>query len=80
MKLCLGQEHRLQSQILFRALSSKKLQSVVDPVLVAISYRRTIFQEEPFELGESVLFWGVFCSVIVLIGFLFLFLGGHRPR
>jgi len=80
MKLCPGQEHRLQNQRLFRVLSSKNLQSVVDPVLIASSYCRTIFQEETFELGESVLFWGVFCSVIVLIRFVFVFFGGHPPR
>ena len=44
---------------------------------VTCSNRPTIFQEETFELGESVLFWGVFCSVIILIRFLFLFLSGH---
>src|SRR5258706_11140660 len=78
MKLYPGQEHRLQNQRLFRALFSKYF--TVSSRFVTCSNRPTIFQEESFELGEPVLFWGVFCSVIILIGFIFLFLGGHSPR
>jgi len=60
-------------KIISRTALKIKVSSISGPC----SYRRTIFQEETFELGESVLFWSVFRSFIVLIVILFLFLGGH---